>query len=49
MKLSFKQQVVVFGVVVREVITEYTVGERHGNLIFADKGNGYGAWKRVTK
>ena len=48
MKLPFKQQVIVFGVLVREVITEYRVGERHGNLIFADKGNGYGAWKRVA-
>jgi hypothetical protein len=48
MKLPFKQQVVVFGVVVRETVTEYTVGERHGNLIFTNKGNGYGAWKKVA-
>lgn len=47
MKLPFKQKVIVFGVQVREVISYVTIGERHGNLIFAAKGDGTGAWKKI--
>ena len=39
MKLPFKQQVVVFGAVVREVVTEYTVGERSSVLAFTPELN----------
>ena len=44
MKLPFKQTVTVFGVLVWEgVKNEYTVGERHNDLIYVDMGNGYGS------
>lgn len=50
MKLPFKQTVTVFGVLVWEgVKNEYTVGERHKDLIYVDLGNGYGSWKRISK
>lgn len=49
MKLPFKQTVTVFGVVVWEgVKNEYTVGERHNDLIYVDMGNGYGSWAKES-
>ena len=49
MKLPFKQTVTVFGVLVWEgVKNEYTVGERHNDLIYVDLGNGYGSWAKES-